>query len=71
LSEKFLEHSDEDVCQEVNNKLQEYMDAMSDLCEEEASVIMCKSLTNMFKVWVLSREKLLYEESIEYKFKNT
>ncbi|KAI1724642.1 hypothetical protein Ddc_05888 [Ditylenchus destructor] len=49
LSEKFLEHPDEEVCPEVNNKLQEYMDAMSGLCEEEASQIMCKSLTNMFK----------------------
>lgn len=49
LSEKFLEHPDEEVCTEVNNKLQEYMDAMSGLCEEEASQIMCKSLTNMFK----------------------
>lgn len=26
------------------------MDAMSGLCDEEASQIMCKSLTNMFKV---------------------
>jgi hypothetical protein len=50
LSEKFLEHPDDQVCFEVNNKLQEYMDAMSGLCEEEASQIMCKSLVNMFKV---------------------
>jgi hypothetical protein len=49
LSEKFLEHPDDEVCTELNKKLQEYMDAMSDLCEEEASQIMCKSLTNMFK----------------------
>jgi len=49
LSEKFLEHPDDQVCFEVNNKLQEYMDAMSGLCEEEASQIMCKSLVNMFK----------------------
>uniref|UniRef100_A0A915DPX9 Uncharacterized protein n=1 Tax=Ditylenchus dipsaci TaxID=166011 RepID=A0A915DPX9_9BILA len=49
LSEKFLEHPDEDVCSEVNTKLKEYMSAMEGLCEEEASQIMCKSLTNMFK----------------------
>ncbi|KAI6187799.1 hypothetical protein M3Y98_00284200 [Aphelenchoides besseyi] len=49
LSEKFLEHPDDQVCTEVNNKLQEYMDAMSGLCQEEASQIMCKSLVNMFK----------------------
>ncbi|KAI6241663.1 hypothetical protein M3Y99_00327500 [Aphelenchoides fujianensis] len=49
LSEKFLEHPDDQVCQEVNNKLQEYMDAMQGLCNEEASGIMCKSLVNMFK----------------------
>lgn len=29
------------------------MDAMSGLCEEEASLIMCKSLTNMFIVCFL------------------
>uniref|UniRef100_A0A914CMY0 Uncharacterized protein n=1 Tax=Acrobeloides nanus TaxID=290746 RepID=A0A914CMY0_9BILA len=49
LSEKFLEHPDDQVCTEVNNKLQEYMDAMAGLCHDEASQIMCKSLVNMFK----------------------
>lgn len=49
LSEKFLEHSDKEACDALNVKLQEYMDAMEGLCEEEASLIMCKSLTNMFK----------------------
>jgi len=49
LSEKFMDLPDEEICTEVNAKLQEYMDAMSGLCEEEASQIMCKSLTNMFK----------------------
>jgi hypothetical protein len=49
LSEKFLEHPDDQVCSEVNGKLQEYMNAMSGLCDEEASYIMCRSLTNMFK----------------------
>lgn len=53
LSEKFLEHPDDQVCGEVNNKLQEYMDAMSGLCQEEASQIMCKSLVNMFKVIII------------------
>lgn len=50
MSEKFLEHPDDEVCTEVNNKLQEYMDAMDGLCEEEASKIMCHSMVNMFKV---------------------
>uniref|UniRef100_A0A1I7XY08 Secreted protein n=1 Tax=Steinernema glaseri TaxID=37863 RepID=A0A1I7XY08_9BILA len=49
LSEKFIHHSDDQVCTEVNNKLSEYMQAMAGLCEEEASMLMCKSLTNMFK----------------------
>lgn len=49
LSEKFLHHPDDEACSELNNKLQEYMDAMAGLCEEEAAQIMCKSLTNMFK----------------------
>ena len=49
LSEKFLEHPDEEVCTEVNNKLQGYMDALSGLCEDGAQQIMCKSLVNMFK----------------------
>jgi hypothetical protein len=34
----------------VNNKLQEYMEAMSGLCNEDAALIMCRSLTGMFKV---------------------
>ena len=55
MSEKFLEHSDEEVCTEVNNKLQEYMEAMSGLCEDDASLIMCRSLTGMFKVDSLSQ----------------
>lgn len=50
LSEKFLEHPDDQVCAEVNNKLQEYMDAMAGICEEEGAQIMCRSLVNMFKV---------------------
>uniref|UniRef100_A0A1I7V572 Secreted protein n=1 Tax=Loa loa TaxID=7209 RepID=A0A1I7V572_LOALO len=50
LSEKFLEHPDDQVCQEVNNKLQEYINAMKGICRSEsAQVIMCKSLRNMFK----------------------
>ncbi|VBB30902.1 unnamed protein product [Acanthocheilonema viteae] len=50
LSEKFLEHPDDQVCQEVNNKLQEYISAMKGICQSEsAQVIMCKSLRNMFK----------------------
>uniref|UniRef100_A0A914GUE6 Secreted protein n=1 Tax=Globodera rostochiensis TaxID=31243 RepID=A0A914GUE6_GLORO len=49
LSEKFLEHADDEVCTEVNKKLQEYMEAMGGLCDEEASLIMCRSLTGMFK----------------------
>ncbi|TMS36773.1 hypothetical protein L596_003858 [Steinernema carpocapsae] len=49
LSEKFIHHSGEQVCTEVNKKLSEYMQAMAGLCEEEASMLMCKSLTNMFK----------------------
>lgn len=49
LSEKFLDHADEEVCTEVNNKLQEYMEAMSGLCNEDAALIMCRSLTGMFK----------------------
>ncbi|KAL3103001.1 hypothetical protein niasHT_026449 [Heterodera trifolii] len=49
LSERFLEHADDEVCTEVNNKLQEYMDAMGGLCDEDASLIMCRSLTGMFK----------------------
>uniref|UniRef100_A0AC34RMZ1 Uncharacterized protein n=2 Tax=Panagrolaimus sp. JU765 TaxID=591449 RepID=A0AC34RMZ1_9BILA len=49
LSEKFLEHSDEQVCPEVNNKLQGYMDALAGLCDDGAQQIMCRSLTNMFK----------------------
>lgn len=49
LSEKFLDHPDEEVCTAVNNKLQEYMEAMAGLCREEASLIMCRSLTGMFK----------------------
>lgn len=50
LSEKFLEHPDDEVCTEVNNKLHEYMSAMDGLCEEDGSQLMCKSLVNMFKV---------------------
>jgi hypothetical protein len=68
LSEKFLEHPDDQVCYEVNNKLQEYMDAMEGLCSDEASQIMCQSigkfsfsliplisgiLVNMFKVRIV------------------
>jgi hypothetical protein len=49
LSEKFLEHPDDQVCTEVNKKLQEYMDALAGLCDDGASQIMCRSLTNMFK----------------------
>uniref|UniRef100_A0A1I8ECK6 CPG4 domain-containing protein n=2 Tax=Wuchereria bancrofti TaxID=6293 RepID=A0A1I8ECK6_WUCBA len=50
LSERFLEHPDDQVCQEVNNKLQEYISAMKGICHSEsAQVIMCKSLRNMFK----------------------
>uniref|UniRef100_A0A915PR83 Uncharacterized protein n=1 Tax=Setaria digitata TaxID=48799 RepID=A0A915PR83_9BILA len=50
LSEKFLEHPDDQVCQEVNSKLQEYISAMKGICQSEsAQVIMCKSLRNMFK----------------------
>ncbi|VDO27906.1 unnamed protein product [Onchocerca flexuosa] len=50
LSEKFLEHPDDQVCQEVNNKLQEYISAMKGICQSEsAQLIMCKSLRNMFK----------------------
>lgn len=58
LSEKFLEHPDGQVCFEVNNKLQEYMDAMSGLCHEEASQIMCQSLVNMFRVCLSSKFNL-------------
>ncbi|KAF7638917.1 hypothetical protein Mgra_00001728 [Meloidogyne graminicola] len=49
LSEKFLDHPDEEVCSALNNKLQEYMEAMAGLCREEASLIMCRSLIGMFK----------------------
>ncbi|VIO86461.1 Uncharacterized protein BM_BM4373 [Brugia malayi] len=50
LSERFLEHPDDQVCQEVNNKLHEYISAMKGICHSEsAQVIMCKSLRNMFK----------------------
>ncbi|MCP9266139.1 hypothetical protein DINM_021622 [Dirofilaria immitis] len=50
LSEKFLEHPNDQVCQEVNNKLQEYINAMKGICHSEsAQLIMCKSLRNMFK----------------------
>lgn len=52
-----MEHPDDEVCQEVNNKLQEYMGAMKGLCDEEAAMIMCKSLTNMFKVIILKKCK--------------
>ncbi|CAB3399994.1 unnamed protein product [Caenorhabditis bovis] len=50
LSEKFLEHStDADVCDKVNEKLQEYIGAMSGLCSKhEAAQLMCQSLKNMF-----------------------
>lgn len=51
LSEKFLEHSDEDVCEKVNEKLQEYIVALGGLCSKhEAAQLMCQSLTNMFTV---------------------
>ncbi|VDK72930.1 unnamed protein product [Litomosoides sigmodontis] len=50
LSEKFLDHPDDQVCREVNEKLQEYISAMRGICRSEsAQVIMCKSLRNMFK----------------------
>ncbi|KHN77374.1 hypothetical protein Tcan_09098 [Toxocara canis] len=50
LSEKFLEHPDDEVCDEVNKKLQEYIGAMKGICDSEsAQMIMCKSLRNMFK----------------------
>ncbi|VDK45740.1 unnamed protein product [Anisakis simplex] len=50
LSEKFLEHPDDEVCDEVNKKLQEYINAMKGICDSEsAQMIMCKSLRNMFK----------------------
>ncbi|ETN87270.1 hypothetical protein NECAME_00129 [Necator americanus] len=51
LSEKFLEHDDdEEACANLNMKLQEYIRAMSNLCSKhEAAQLMCKSLTNMFK----------------------
>uniref|UniRef100_A0A0K0D331 Secreted protein n=1 Tax=Angiostrongylus cantonensis TaxID=6313 RepID=A0A0K0D331_ANGCA len=52
LSEKFLDHDDdEEACINLNLKLQEYIRAMSNLCSKhEAAQLMCKSLTNMFKV---------------------
>ncbi|VDN04669.1 unnamed protein product [Thelazia callipaeda] len=50
LSEKFLVHPDDEVCEEVNSKLQEYMSAMKGICQSKsAQMIMCKSLKNMFK----------------------
>ncbi|CAJ0608937.1 unnamed protein product [Cylicocyclus nassatus] len=51
LSEKFLEHDDdEEACTNLNLKLQEYIRAMSNLCSKhEAAQLMCRSLTNMFK----------------------
>ncbi|CAI5455773.1 unnamed protein product [Caenorhabditis angaria] len=49
LSEKFLQHSDDEVCDKVNEKLQEYIRAMKGLCSQhEAAKLMCKSLTDMF-----------------------
>uniref|UniRef100_A0A1I7TN15 Secreted protein n=1 Tax=Caenorhabditis tropicalis TaxID=1561998 RepID=A0A1I7TN15_9PELO len=49
LSEKFLEHSKEDVCDKVNEKLQQYISALGGLCSKnEAAQLMCQSLKNMF-----------------------
>uniref|UniRef100_A0A8R1IBS6 DUF19 domain-containing protein n=1 Tax=Caenorhabditis japonica TaxID=281687 RepID=A0A8R1IBS6_CAEJA len=49
LSEKFFEHSDDEVCSKVNGKLQEYITALGGLCSKhEAAQLMCQSLKNMF-----------------------
>ncbi|KAF1749194.1 hypothetical protein GCK72_025661 [Caenorhabditis remanei] len=50
LSEKFLEDTKEkDVCDKVNEKLQQYIGALGGLCSKnEAAQLMCQSLKNMF-----------------------
>ncbi|CAD6190603.1 unnamed protein product [Caenorhabditis auriculariae] len=49
LSEKFLEHEDSKVCENVNTKLQEYIKAMDGICSKnEAAQLMCQSLKDMF-----------------------
>ena len=52
LSEKFLTHGDDDVCDQVNERLQEYIGAMKGLCSKhDAAELMCQSLVNMFTVF--------------------
>ncbi|PAV64167.1 hypothetical protein WR25_24529 [Diploscapter pachys] len=50
LTEKFIEHGDDEICDKVNEKLQEYISAMTGLCSKhDAAQLMCKSLIMMFK----------------------
>lgn len=50
LSEKFLVHPDDQVCEELKNKLEEYTNAVKDICEaDSAQLIMCRSLSSMFQ----------------------
>uniref|UniRef100_A0A0N4ZAW9 DUF725 domain-containing protein n=1 Tax=Parastrongyloides trichosuri TaxID=131310 RepID=A0A0N4ZAW9_PARTI len=51
LSEKFLEgdKEDEDICSDLNEKMDEYKDALRQACNKRAQYLMCKSLESMFK----------------------
>ncbi|GMR61589.1 hypothetical protein PMAYCL1PPCAC_31784, partial [Pristionchus mayeri] len=49
LTEKFLDEGDDEACDSVQGKLNEYVESMSGLCKNEAADIMCQSLIHMFK----------------------
>ncbi|GMT05690.1 hypothetical protein PENTCL1PPCAC_27864, partial [Pristionchus entomophagus] len=49
LTEKFLDEGDDEVCDNVQAKLNEYVESMSGLCKNEAADIMCQSLIHMFQ----------------------
>ncbi|GMT36506.1 hypothetical protein PFISCL1PPCAC_27803, partial [Pristionchus fissidentatus] len=49
LTEKFLDEGDDEVCDNVQAKLNEYVESMSGLCKNDAAEIMCQSLISMFK----------------------
>uniref|UniRef100_A0A0K0EBB7 DUF19 domain-containing protein n=1 Tax=Strongyloides stercoralis TaxID=6248 RepID=A0A0K0EBB7_STRER len=51
LSEKFLEtdKEDDDICSDLNDKMDEYKEALRQACNKRAQYLMCKSLESMFK----------------------
>uniref|UniRef100_A0A0N5BLT8 Secreted protein n=1 Tax=Strongyloides papillosus TaxID=174720 RepID=A0A0N5BLT8_STREA len=51
LSEKFLDgdKEDDDICSDLNEKMEEYKEALRQACNKRAQYLMCKSLESMFK----------------------